>query len=59
MVADVTLGRMLSMVRCRFLPAGGSVGLTGLPAESVIVAPLRRLRLLIVRSAVFWPLPTV
>jgi hypothetical protein len=49
---------MLSMVRCRFLLAG-SVGLTGLPAESAIVAPFRRLRLLIVRSAVFWPLPTV
>ena len=57
-VAEVTLGRMLSMVRCRFLLAG-NVGLTALPAESVIEAPPSRLRLLMVRSGVFWPLPTV
>src|SRR5262249_48900270 len=58
-IADVALGRMLSMVRCRFLAAAGSVGLTALPAPSVIEAPLTRLSPLIVRSVVFWPLPTV
>jgi hypothetical protein len=54
----VRLGRMLSTVRCRFLPATGSVALTGLPAESAIEAPPVSIKLFTVRSGVFWPLAT-